>query len=90
MARIAVLTDSTAYLPPELTAAYELTVVPLTVVIGGREGLEGIDITPADVAQALIARRGTVTTSRPSPAEFEAVYRTLHAGGADGIVSIHL
>jgi DegV family protein with EDD domain len=90
MARIAVVTDSTAYLPPELTAAHELTVVPLTVVIGGREGLEGIDITPADVAQALIARRGTVTTSRPSPAEFEAVYRKLHADGADGIVSIHL
>ena len=90
MARIAVVTDSTAYLPPELAAAHELTVVPLTVVIGGREGLEGIDITPTDVAQALVARRGTVTTSRPAPAEFEAVYRALQDGGATGIVSIHL
>jgi DegV family protein with EDD domain len=90
MARIAVVTDSTAYLPPELAAAHELTVVPLTVVIGGREGLEGIDITPTDVAQALVARRGTVTTSRPAPAEFEAVYRALQGAGASGIVSIHL
>ena len=90
MARIAVVTDSTAYLPPELAAAHELTVVPLTVVIGGREGLEGIDITPTDVAQALVARRGTVTTSRPAPAEFEAVYRALQDAGASGIVSIHL
>lgn len=90
MARIAVVTDSTAYLPPELAAAHDLTVVPLTVVIGGREGREGIEITPADVAQALVARRGTVTTSRPAPAEFEAVYRQLHGAGADGIVSIHL
>ncbi len=90
MARIAVVTDSTAYLPPELAAAHELTVVPLTVVIGGREGLEGIDITPTDVAAALVARRGTVTTSRPAPAEFEAVYRALHDAGATGIVSIHL
>ncbi|HEU5430907.1 MAG TPA: DegV family protein, partial [Thermomicrobiales bacterium] len=90
MARIAVVTDSTAYLPPDLAAAHKLTVVPLTVVIGGREGLEGIDITPADVAQALVARRGTVTTSRPAPAEFETVYRALHDAGAGGIVSIHL
>jgi DegV family protein with EDD domain len=90
MARIAVVTDSTAYLPPELAAAHELTVVPLTVVIGGREGLEGIDITPTDVAAALVARRGTVTTSRPAPADFETVYRALHDAGATGIVSIHL
>jgi DegV family protein with EDD domain len=90
MARIAVVTDSTAYLPPELAAANDLTVVPLTVVIGGREGREGIEITPADVAQALVGRRGTVTTSRPAPAEFEAVYRQLHGAGVDGIVSIHL
>lgn len=90
MARIAVVTDSTAYLPPELAVAHQLTVVPLTVVIGGREGLEGIDITPTDVAAALVARRGTVTTSRPAPAEFETVYRALQDSGAGGIVSIHL
>jgi DegV family protein with EDD domain len=90
MARIAVVTDSTAYLPPELAAAHDLTVVPLTVVMGGREGLEGIDIMPADMAQALIARRGRVTTSRPAPADFEAVYRRLFDEGHDGIASIHL
>jgi DegV family protein with EDD domain len=90
MARVAVVTDSTAYLPAEVAAAHDLTVVPLTVVLGGREGLEGIDITPSDVANALIARRGTVTTSRPAPADFEAVYRRLLAGGVDGIASIHL
>lgn len=90
MARIEVVTDSTAYLPPDLAAAHKLTVVPLTVVIGGREGLEGIDITPTDVAAALVARRGTVTTSRPAPAEFETVYRALQDAGAGGIVSIHL
>ena len=64
MAPIAVVTDSTAYLPTGLAAAHDLTVVPLTVIMAGREGLEGVDITPADVAAALVARRGTVTTSR--------------------------
>ena len=43
---VAVVTDSTAYLPAELSGAYDLTVVPLTVVVNGVEGLEGIEIIP--------------------------------------------
>jgi len=90
MAGIAVVTDSTAYFPANLAEARSLTVVPLTVVLGGREGMEGVDITPTDVAAALVARRSSVTTSRPAPAEFEKVYRRLLDGGADGVVSVHL
>jgi DegV family protein with EDD domain len=90
MAGIAVVTDSTAYLPEALAAESGLTVVPITVVIGGRDGLEGIDISPSDVASALLARRVSVTTSRPSPAAFAVVYRKLLDQGADGIVSVHL
>ena len=40
---IAVVTDSTAYLPAELTGTYELTIVPLTVVINGWAGPEGLE-----------------------------------------------
>ena len=64
--------------------------VPLTITVAGRDGLEGIDITPADVAAALVGRRVSVTTSRPAPAEFAAVYRRLLDDGADGVVSVHL
>jgi DegV family protein with EDD domain len=90
MAGIAVVTDSTAYLPADVAAEHGLTVVPITVVIGGRDGLEGVDFSPADVATALLSRRVAVTTSRPAPAAFEEVYRRLLADGADGIVSVHL
>ncbi len=90
MAGIAVVTDSTAYLPADLAASTGLTVVPITVVIGGQSGLEGVDISPADVAAALVARRVSVTTSRPAPADFVAVYRRLFDEGATGIVSVHL
>lgn len=90
MSGIAVVTDSTAYLPADVASRHGLTVVPITVVIGGREGLEGIDIAPADVATALLARRVSVTTSRPAPAEFDTVYRRLLDAGASGIVSVHL
>lgn len=87
---IAVVTDSTAYLPDELVVAYRLTVVPLTVVISGDEGREGLDVAPADVAVALNGRRIAVTTSRPAPAEFGTVYQDLLGGGVAGVVSIHI
>jgi len=87
---VAVVTDSTAYLPAELAGTYDLTVVPLTVVINGAEGLEGVQIQPAEVAHALRARRSAVSTSRPAPSQFAAAYRRLLAAGADGIVSVHL
>jgi DegV family protein with EDD domain len=85
---VAVVTDSSAYLPPE--RASSLTVVPLTVVIDGHEGQEGVDFLPADVAKALMARRITVTTSRPAPAEFSKAYDALLAAGAPAVVSVHL
>ncbi|GIF16120.1 DegV family protein [Actinoplanes teichomyceticus] len=87
---IAVVTDSTAYLPAELDGRYELTIVPLTVVINGWDGLEGSEISPAEVARALGARRSSVSTSRPAPSQFADQYRKLLDAGADGVVSVHL
>ena len=87
---VAVVTDSTAYLPAELVEGYGITVVPLYVVLAGRSGREGIDVSPADVARALSVRGQTVSTSRPTPGDFVAAYRGALAGGADRLVSIHL
>lgn len=87
---VAVVTDSTAYLPPELMRVHRLTVVPLTVVLNGAEGLEGIETLPADAIRALGGRRVSVSTSRPAPEQFAQTYRRLLAGGADGVVSVHL
>jgi len=87
---VAVVTDSTAGLPPELVAAHRLTVVPLSVTIAGVTGREGLDVAPADVAKALVARPVSVTTSRPSPGEFAEVYDRLLGEGAAAIVSVHL
>ncbi len=87
---VAVVTDSTAYLPQELIDGYGIHVVPLYVVLAGRSGREGVDITPDDVARALAVRGATVSTSRPTPGDFVAAYRKALAEGADHIVSVHL
>ncbi|MCX4470596.1 DegV family protein [Micromonospora sp. NBC_01655] len=87
---VAVVTDSTAYLPPELARAHRLTVVPLTVVLNGAEGLEGVETFPEDATRALGGRRVSVSTSRPSPEQFAGTYRKLLDAGADAVVSVHL
>ena len=87
---VAVVTDSTAYLPPDLTEGYGIHVVPLYVVLPGRSGREGFDVAPEDVARALAVRGQTVSTSRPTPGDFVAAYRRALDEGADRLVSIHL
>jgi DegV family protein with EDD domain len=87
MSAVAVVTDSTAYLPDGVAQSHDVGVVPLHVVLGSRTGTEGTEVSPGDVASALAERRLQVSTSRPTPGELAAAYR---AAGAPCIVSIHL
>lgn len=85
----ALVTDSTSYLEADLVRAHGIRIVPLHVVVGGRECAEGIDIDAAEVAAAL--RSFTpVSTSRPSPQAVLEVYESAVADGADAIVSVHI
>lgn len=89
MAGIAVVTDSTAYLPVELVSQLGVLVVPVQVVVAGHSYDEGTGISSDEVAEALRTWR-PVTTSRPAPATFLAAYRAAAEAGATGIVSVHL
>ncbi len=86
---VAVVTDSTAYLPAGLAATRGIRVVPLEVRLGAHVGKEGVDIDAAAVSAALADHRA-VQTSRPAPADFATVYRDALAGGAAEVVSVHL
>ena len=86
---VAIVTDSTAYLPDSVVDAHSIQVVPLHVVVGGTEFSEGVDITTAEVAAALRSFK-PVSTSRPSPQSFLDAYEKAAAGGAEGIVSVHI
>ncbi|WP_326795870.1 DegV family protein [Streptomyces sp. NBC_01808] len=86
---VAIVADSTAYLPPEAMRRHGIISVPLTVVLGDRALEEGTEISARSLAEAL-RKRNPVTTSRPSPALFAATYRKAAEAGARGIVSLHL
>ncbi|MGW2396565.1 DegV family protein [Kitasatospora sp. NPDC001664] len=87
--RIALLTDSTAYLPEEAVDRHRIAVVPLSVVVGGEVLADGVEISPKDVAEALRAKQ-RVTTSRPSPETFAEAYRAAAEAGFEAVVSVHI
>ena len=55
MEHVAIVTDSTAYLPADLLATHGIRVVPVQVVVSGQPFDEGTEISPAEVAEALRA-----------------------------------
>ena len=89
--RVAVVTDSTAGLSPEVAEAAGITVVPLQLVIAGTSYDDGVDpeATPEHLAEALREFR-PVSTSRPSPQVVLETYEDLVDSGVEAIVSVHL
>ena len=86
---VALVTDSTAYLPPGRAEQWGVAVVPVQVIIGGTAYDEGGDVSSDVVAEALRAWR-PVTTSRPTPQAFADIYQRAAELGASGVVSVHL
>ena len=89
MTSVAIVTDSTADLPPELTMSRAITVVPLTLNFDGQSLLDGVDIRPGEFYRRLHSITTHPTTSQPSPGRFAEVYSSLLAHH-DAVVSIHI
>jgi DegV family protein with EDD domain len=87
--RVAVVTDSTADLPPELASQRMVTVVPLTVTLEGRSYLDGVDIEPEGFYARLANQGTTASTSQPSPGRFAETYQRLLADHHE-LVSLHI
>jgi DegV family protein with EDD domain len=86
---VAIVTDSTADLPPELAASHSITVVPLTLNFDGQSLLDGVDIRPEDFYRRLPGVPTHPTTSQPSPGRFAEAYSALLADH-DRVISIHI
>ena len=87
--KVAIVTDSTADLPPELVEELGVTIVPLQVIFGDEAYREGVDITTEEFYERLVKSRQLPTTSAPSVGDFQEVYERL-LEEVDSIVSIHI
>lgn len=89
MSKVALVTDSTAYIPAELSKQSAIYTVPLQVIWGDETQRDGIDITPEAFYTRLQSARVLPTTSQPSPAAFKSIYEELLSQGYQ-ILSVHI
>jgi DegV family protein with EDD domain len=89
MGKVAIVTDSTAFLEPGVAQELDITVVPLNVHLGDETLRDGIDITPEAFFQRLEQGGPVPRTSPPSVQSFEQIYADLHAR-TDQVLSIHI
>ena len=89
MSRISVVTDSTAYLPPELVAQYGIRVMPQQLIWGDKTFLDGVTIDPPTFYERLSRSADIPTTSQASAGEFADLFAEA-ARNADGIVGVFI
>ena len=81
MNKVAIVTDSTAYLSPDHVAAYNITVVPLVVIWGNETYRDNIDITPDQFYTRLSTTKVMPSTSQATIQGFADVFKKLHETG---------
>jgi DegV family protein with EDD domain len=87
MSRVAVVTDSTACIPPALLQCYQICVIPLHLIWGGEFFLDGVTIDPTTFYARLAAAKKIPTTAQPSVGEFVDFF-TRAAPEAEAIVGV--
>ncbi len=83
MSPIALVADSTVYMPQDLVERYGVHIVPVRVVWEGKTYLDGIDITTEEVYARLKTAKTLPTTSQPPVQDFLNVFKRLHEEGYD-------
>lgn len=87
--KVAVLTDSTAYIPSELRKKYNIHLVYLSVVFDDKSYREEVDITTTEFYEKMRGAKELPTTSQPSVGQILEKYEEL-ADEYDAVISIHL
>jgi DegV family protein with EDD domain len=77
MRKVGIVTDSTACIPEELVAKYDIFLVPLMIIFEGKSYRDGIDMSPGEVYRIMRQRENLPTTSTPSAGDFLDAYRRL-------------
>lgn len=90
MSKIKIVTDSSLTIEPELVEKYDITVIPLSVMI---DGVVYSDSDLKEEGKFLNMMRNSKElpkTSQPPVGVFAEVYENLMKNGADHVVSIHI
>ncbi len=83
MPRVAVVTDSTAYIPDDLLKLYSITVTPQILIWGDETFQDGVDIQPNEFYRKLETSKTMPTTSQVAIVTMRAAFEQLLASGYD-------
>jgi len=75
MKTVAVVTDTTACIPPEQVAKYGIEIVPVQLIIDNKSYRDGIDISPTEFYSLLRKAKKLPTTSSSSPEPYLEAFR---------------
>ena len=81
MSKVAIVTDSTAYLPEDLLFSYNISVVPLVVIWGEETLRDNIDIHPNQFYERLTGAKIMPSTSQATISDFADIFEKLHKDG---------
>ncbi|OAO78418.1 DegV family protein [Geobacillus stearothermophilus] len=88
--KIAIVTDSTAYLPKDVRERLGIRMIPLSVIFGDETYREEIDMTADEFFVKIKQSPKLPTTSQPSVGEFVNLFTAIREEGYDAVISIHL
>ncbi|GCF93713.1 hypothetical protein NRIC_16040 [Enterococcus florum] len=88
--KLAIVTDSSAYLNERIKNHRDLFIIPIPVIIDGKPFEEGVDIHEDEFYRLLNQSEEFPTTSQPVLGEVLTMYQDIRAQGYDTILSIHL
>lgn len=77
MGKIALVTDSTSYIPDELVERYQITVVPQVLIWGEETLRDGVDILPSEFYTRLKTATVMPSTSQATVATFMKIFQGL-------------
>lgn len=77
MSKVAIVTDSTTYLPAELIQPYPIRVLPLTLHLEGEEYRDGVDISASEFYKRMVKTDSVPTTSQVNVQAFEQTFAEL-------------
>ena len=83
MSKVAIVTDSTAYLPNDLLKLYSITVTPQILIWGDETFQDGVDIQPNEFYRKLETAKTMPTTSQVAIVTMKAAFENLLASGYD-------
>lgn len=77
MGKVAIVTDSTAFLQPDVVKRYHISVAPQILIWGEETFLDGIDIQPTEFYQRLSKSKVIPTTAQATIASFQEIFTSL-------------